>query len=157
MYEERTLKIVAYKVAKREAKKAVAKAKGEAYEEMYTRLDTKEGANAIFKLAKARERGRRGLGAVKYIKDDLGQVLVNDVEIKKKWIRYFFELFNEARVSDSVVAQGVSISSARSLSSCENISKEEVKAALMKMGRAKAVGPVGANYENVFDRMQERK
>ncbi|KAL6577042.1 hypothetical protein OROMI_011318 [Orobanche minor] len=43
--EERTLKIVAYKVAKREAKKAVAKAKGEAYEEMYKRLHTKEGAN----------------------------------------------------------------------------------------------------------------
>ncbi|KAL6518042.1 hypothetical protein OROMI_033743 [Orobanche minor] len=52
---------------------------------MYKHLDNKEGANAIFKLAKVRERGRRDLGAVKYIKDDLGEVLVDDVAIKERW------------------------------------------------------------------------
>ncbi|KAL6561470.1 hypothetical protein OROMI_017071 [Orobanche minor] len=135
--EERVLKIVAYKMAKREAKKAMAKAKCEAYEVMYKRLDSKEGTNAIFKLAKARERGRRDLGPVKYIKDDLGQVLVTDVAIKERWNRYFFKLFNETRGSDSVMVQGVSQSSPRSLSCCESISKEEVKGTLIKMGRAK--------------------
>ncbi|KAL6536695.1 hypothetical protein OROMI_026276 [Orobanche minor] len=54
---------------------------------------------------------------------------------------YFFELFNEARESDSIVVQGVSHSSAHSLSSGESISKEEVKDVLMKMDRAKTVGP----------------
>lgn len=100
--EERILKAAAYKVARREAKKEVAKAKGEAYEEMYKRLDTKEGANAIFKLAKARERGRRDLGQVRFVKDDLGRVLVNDEAIKDRWNEYFSELFNGHTGSVSV-------------------------------------------------------
>ncbi|KAL6520812.1 PP2A regulatory subunit [Orobanche hederae] len=41
--EERTLKMVAYKVTKREAKKAVAKAKGEAYEEIECWAMKKQG------------------------------------------------------------------------------------------------------------------
>ncbi|GKF72716.1 hypothetical protein Tco_0208830, partial [Tanacetum coccineum] len=45
-----------YKVAKREAKIAVARAKDKAYEDLYKRLDSREGANDIYKIAKARER-----------------------------------------------------------------------------------------------------
>ncbi|KAL6506584.1 hypothetical protein OROGR_024765 [Orobanche gracilis] len=135
--------MVVYKVAKREAKKAVAKAKGEAYEEMYKRLDTKEGADAIFKLEKARERGRRDLSPVKFVKDDLGQVLMNGVAIKERWNRYFYELFNEGRGNASAGVRGGSHSSTHALSSCESISKEEVKGAFKKMGRSKAVGPDG--------------
>ncbi|XP_071714155.1 uncharacterized protein [Rutidosis leptorrhynchoides] len=44
-----------YKEVKREAKKAVACAKEKAYEELYKKLDSKEGANDIYKIAKARE------------------------------------------------------------------------------------------------------
>ncbi|GJY91545.1 ubiquinol oxidase, mitochondrial-like protein [Tanacetum coccineum] len=43
-----------YKEAKREAKKAVAKAKCKAYEDLYKRLDSKEGENDIYKIAKSR-------------------------------------------------------------------------------------------------------
>ncbi|GKD81107.1 retrovirus-related pol polyprotein LINE-1 [Tanacetum coccineum] len=42
-----------YKVAKREAKIAVARAKDKAYEDLYKRLDSKEGENDIYKIAKA--------------------------------------------------------------------------------------------------------
>ncbi|GKA31210.1 ataxia telangiectasia mutated family protein [Tanacetum coccineum] len=45
-----------YKVAKKEAKIAVAQAKDKAYEDLYRKLDSKEGANDIYKIAKARER-----------------------------------------------------------------------------------------------------
>nr|GEU46587.1 hypothetical protein [Tanacetum cinerariifolium] len=45
-----------YKAAKREAKIAVAHAKDEAYEDLYKKLDSKEGANDIYKIAKAREK-----------------------------------------------------------------------------------------------------
>ncbi|GJW85458.1 retrovirus-related pol polyprotein LINE-1 [Tanacetum coccineum] len=45
-----------YKVAKREAKIAVSRAKDKAYEDLYKKLDSKEGANDIYKIAKAREK-----------------------------------------------------------------------------------------------------
>ncbi|GJU69316.1 cleavage/polyadenylation specificity factor, 25kDa subunit [Tanacetum coccineum] len=44
-----------YKEAKREAKKAVAKAKGKVYEDLDKRLDSKEGENDIYRIAKSRE------------------------------------------------------------------------------------------------------
>ncbi|GJV10486.1 hypothetical protein Tco_1352027 [Tanacetum coccineum] len=49
-----------YKVAKREAKIAVARAKDKAYEDLYKKLVSKEGANDIYKIAKAQGR-RRGI------------------------------------------------------------------------------------------------
>ncbi|GJU43912.1 cleavage/polyadenylation specificity factor, 25kDa subunit [Tanacetum coccineum] len=49
-----------YKEAKREAKKAVARAKEKAYEDLYKRLDSKEGENNIYKIAKARDRRKKG-------------------------------------------------------------------------------------------------
>ncbi|KAE8665053.1 Glucan endo-1,3-beta-glucosidase 4 [Hibiscus syriacus] len=57
--EERSRAIQRYKEAKREAKKTVAKTKDKAYEEMYKRLDTKEGQNDIFRLAKSRENKKK--------------------------------------------------------------------------------------------------
>ncbi|GJV23940.1 craniofacial development protein 2-like protein [Tanacetum coccineum] len=54
-----------YKVAKREAKIAVARAKDKAYEDLYKKLDSKEGANDIYKIANARERRRRDLENVR--------------------------------------------------------------------------------------------
>ncbi|XP_071718054.1 uncharacterized protein [Rutidosis leptorrhynchoides] len=45
-----------YKEAKREAKIAVTRSKDKAYEDLYKRLDSKEGANDIYRIAKARER-----------------------------------------------------------------------------------------------------
>ncbi|GJZ35694.1 ataxia telangiectasia mutated family protein [Tanacetum coccineum] len=49
-----------YKEAKREANKAVARAKEKAYEDLYKRLDSKEGENNIYKIAKARDRRKKG-------------------------------------------------------------------------------------------------
>ncbi|XP_071704359.1 uncharacterized protein [Rutidosis leptorrhynchoides] len=65
-----------YKEAKREAKKAVAIAKDKAYEDLYRKLDSKEGANNIYRIAKARERRSMDLVNVKYIKDEAGQSIV---------------------------------------------------------------------------------
>ncbi|GJX35484.1 hypothetical protein Tco_0247041 [Tanacetum coccineum] len=61
-----------YKLAKSEAKKAVAQAKDKAYEDLYKRLDSKEGENGVYKIAKAQERRRKDLGNIKYIKDEGG-------------------------------------------------------------------------------------
>ncbi|KAE8722892.1 Proton gradient regulation 7 isoform 2 [Hibiscus syriacus] len=62
--EERSRAKQRYKEAKREAKKIVAKAKDKAYEVMYKRLDTKEGQNGIFRLAKSRENRKKDLDSI---------------------------------------------------------------------------------------------
>nr|GEY35284.1 retrovirus-related Pol polyprotein LINE-1 [Tanacetum cinerariifolium] len=47
-----------YKVAKKEVKIAVANAKDKSYKGLYKKLDSKEGANDIYTISKARERRR---------------------------------------------------------------------------------------------------
>ncbi|GJV57818.1 retrovirus-related pol polyprotein LINE-1 [Tanacetum coccineum] len=74
-----------YKVAKKEAKIAVAQAKDKAYEDLYRKLDSKEGANDIYKIAKARERKRMDIGNVRYIKDEGGRTIVREEDIRKRW------------------------------------------------------------------------
>ena len=47
---------LAYKTARKQAKREVAKARNKAYEELYEKLETKEGENEVFKIAKQRNR-----------------------------------------------------------------------------------------------------
>nr|GEU32216.1 hypothetical protein [Tanacetum cinerariifolium] len=131
--EDRAMSKERYKVAKREAKIAVAQAKDKAYENLYNKLDSKEGANDIYRIAKARERKRRDLGNIRYIKDEEGRTIVIE-DIRKRWGEYFSSLFNERRPEGSVEV--------------ENFSQPfqfdcyyDVRAVLQKMGRNKAVGP----------------
>nr|GEY12690.1 hypothetical protein [Tanacetum cinerariifolium] len=63
-----------YKVTKRKAKIAVVNAKDKAYKDLYKKLDSKEGTNDIYKIAKARER-RMDIGNVRYIKDEGGRTI----------------------------------------------------------------------------------
>ncbi|GJU94647.1 hypothetical protein Tco_1319403 [Tanacetum coccineum] len=86
-----------YKEAKTEAKKAVAKAKEKAYEDLYKRLDSKEGENDIYRIAKARDRRKRDLGIVRFIKDEDGRSIVNEDAIRRRWKEYFSVLFNRQR------------------------------------------------------------
>ncbi|XP_071695785.1 uncharacterized protein [Rutidosis leptorrhynchoides] len=81
---ERTRVEERYKEAKREAKKVVAIAKDKAYEDLYRKLDSKDGANDIYRIAKSRERRGRDLVNVKYIKDEAGQSIVREDLIRKR-------------------------------------------------------------------------
>ena len=73
-----------YRMAKKEAKKAVVVAKNNAYERLHQRLNSKEGENEVFKLARARERRTRDLGSVRCIKDEDGRVLVKDAKVQER-------------------------------------------------------------------------
>ncbi|GKB67518.1 hypothetical protein Tco_0928930, partial [Tanacetum coccineum] len=68
--------------------------KEKAYEELYKKMDSKEGANNIFKIEKAQERRRRDLGDICFIKDEGGQTITDEEEIKKRWGEYFSSLFS---------------------------------------------------------------
>ncbi|XP_071705082.1 uncharacterized protein [Rutidosis leptorrhynchoides] len=83
-HDDRTRAKERYREAKTEAKKAVARAKDKAYENLYKKLDSKEGANDIYRIAKARERRRRDIDNIKFIKDEAGQTIVKEDEIRKR-------------------------------------------------------------------------
>ncbi|GKF74031.1 hypothetical protein Tco_0220363 [Tanacetum coccineum] len=106
--EDRALAKERYKAAKREAKIAVAPSKDKAYEDLYKKLDSKEGANDIYRIAKARERRRRDLGNIRYIKDEEGRTIVIEEDIRKRWGEYFSSLFNKSRPERSVVVENSS-------------------------------------------------
>nr|GEY79900.1 retrovirus-related Pol polyprotein LINE-1 [Tanacetum cinerariifolium] len=80
-----------YKEAKRQ-KKVVAQSKEKAYEDMYKKLDSKEGENDIFRIAKAQGGRRRDLGDICFIKDEEGRTVTDEDEIKKRWGEYFSSL-----------------------------------------------------------------
>ncbi|XP_063600304.1 uncharacterized protein LOC134776484 [Penaeus indicus] len=65
-----------YKVTKREAKRAVAIAKSEAFQYLYERLETKEGVNEAYRIAKQRNRQSQDVQQVKVVKSENGEVLV---------------------------------------------------------------------------------
>nr|GEX00285.1 hypothetical protein [Tanacetum cinerariifolium] len=134
-----------YKVANREAKIAVAKAKDKAYEDLYKKLDSKEGVNEIYKISKARERRRRDIGNVKYIKDERGCTIVKEEDIRTRWGEYFSSLFNKTPPEKSRPegSREVGCSSSPAHFDCyySRINHKEVRATLQKMGRNKAVGP----------------
>ena len=79
---------------KREAKAAVAKAKNEAYKEWYDKMGTEEGERMIYKVAKQRARSRRDIGEVNVIKDQIGEMLIDDVKIKESRRENFINLLN---------------------------------------------------------------
>jgi hypothetical protein len=60
----------------------VSEARGQTYTEMYRKLDTKEGENDVYKMAKLRERKTRDFNQVKCIKNEANRLLVKDEEIK---------------------------------------------------------------------------
>ncbi|XP_071704874.1 uncharacterized protein [Rutidosis leptorrhynchoides] len=129
-----------YKEAKREAKKAVAIAKDKAYEDLYRKLDSKEGAKDIYRIAKARERRGRDLVNVKYIKDEAGQSIVREDLIRKRWEDYFSSLFGRDRPEQNGELND-EVREYQNNCFCTRINYEEVRMTLRKMGRNKAVGP----------------
>jgi hypothetical protein len=73
----------------------MSEARGQAYTELYQKLDTKDGANNVYKMTKLRERKTRDFNQVKCIKDETDRLLVNDENIKNRWREYFDKLFND--------------------------------------------------------------
>ncbi|XP_071739831.1 uncharacterized protein [Rutidosis leptorrhynchoides] len=106
-----------------------------------SKLDSKEGANDIYRIAKARERRCRDLDNIKFIKNEVGQTLVKDDEIRKRWEGYFASLFVEGRPEHHGDLQDRDIEQSQNNMDYERINQEEVRSALRKIGRNKAVGP----------------
>nr|GEY08511.1 retrovirus-related Pol polyprotein LINE-1 [Tanacetum cinerariifolium] len=94
---------------------------------LYKKLDSKKEANDIYKIAKARERKRRDIGNVRYIKNEGGRTIVREEDIRKRWGEYFSSRSSRRQMHYDCYYS--------------RINQEEVRDALQRMGRNKAVGP----------------
>ena len=114
----------------------MAKARNKAYEELYEKLETKEGENEVFKIAKQRNRQSKGVQQVRVIKSKIGEILMKEEKVKQRWKEYFDNLLNQEnpRERRETRTEGRE-------RDVKDISGEEVRTGLKKMKKGNAQGP----------------
>ena len=110
--------------------------KGHTYDDLYARLETKEDEKELYRLAKQRDRAGKDVQHVRVIKDENGNVMVNLETVLKRWKEYFEKLMNEENNRDPRIEEAEVVNK-----EVNCISREEVKNALRRMKKGKAVGP----------------
>ena len=114
----------------------MAKAKNKAYEELYKKLDTKDGKNELFKLAKQRKRQSKNVQKVRVIKSKTGEMLMEEEKVKQRWKESFDNLLNQKNPRERKEMR-----TEEREWDVEEISGEEVRTGLRKMKKGKAQGP----------------
>ena len=84
-----------YKELRSKAKREVAIAKRFAWERWDQQREGTKQQNDMYKLVKQMRRERRDLENSKYIRDENGNILVDERHIMERWKRYFQLLLNE--------------------------------------------------------------
>ena len=130
-----------YKEKCKIAKKAVAQAKQMAADELCAKLDTKEGEKILYKIAENRARDKKDVQGAAYVKDENGNVLTANNEIKQRWKDYFDNLLNVENDRDTL--ESIQVTKGPT----NQITKEEVHAAMKRMKCGKASGPSGVAIE----------
>ena len=110
--------------------------KGRAYDNLHARLETKEGEKELYRLARQRDRAGKDVQHVRFIKDKNGNVIVNLEEVLKRWKEYFQKLINEENNRDPKTEEAKVFDE-----EVNGVSREEIKKALRRMKKGKAVGP----------------
>ena len=111
-------------------------AKGRVYDDLYARLETKEGEKKLYRLARQRDRAGKDVQHVRVIKDENDNVMVNSKAVLKRWKEYFEKLMNEENNREPRTEKAEVV---KEEVNC--VSREEVKNALRRMKKGKAVGP----------------
>ena len=110
-------------------------AKRRAYDDLYARLETKEGEKKLYRLDRQRDRAGKDVQHVRVIKDENGNVTVNSEAVLKRWKGYFETLMNEENNKEPRTEE------AEVVNEEVNCVSREVKNALRRMKKSKAVGP----------------
>ena len=82
-------------------------AKCTAYDDLYTSLEEKDGQLKAMRIAKQKNRESQDITQAKQIKNDVGQVLLDDEDVKERWRSYFKQLMDvESDSKERVVEPG---------------------------------------------------
>ncbi len=128
-----------YKEKLRIAKRAVTVAKGRAWTEWSQNINTAEGKQKMFKMAKQMKEERKDVISARYVKDEHGNIKMGEADIMQRWERYFSVLNeeNQYELEDHIKVEGPILS----------VTEKEVTEALQKMKRGKAPGPSGVTTD----------
>ena len=99
-------------------------------------METKEGEKELYRLARQRDRAGKDVQHVTVIKDENGNVMVNLEAVLKRWKEYFEKLMNEENNREPRTEEA---EVGKEEVNCVN--REEVKNAIRRMKKGKAVGP----------------
>ena len=111
-------------------------AKGRAYDDLYARLETNEGEKELYRLDRQRNRAGKDVQHVMFIKHENRNVMVNSEAVLKRWKEYFEKLMNEENNREPRTEEAEVVNK-----EVNCVSREEVKNALRRMKKGKAVGP----------------
>ena len=107
-------------------------------------LDSKEGRQNIFRIAKQKKKERKDItGSTNCLKGDNGELLVSEEHVSGRWTEYFEKLLNEENEwNDELSAEYVE-------GPADMISKEKVRQAIQDLKVRKAAGPSGVTGEMI--------
>ena len=129
-----------YLTRRRETRRCVAEAKRRAWTEWSQNLRTVEGRNKMFRVASQMKKDKTDILGTNFIKNEDGAIEVEGEKVRKVWKAYFENLLNEENPNefeDEPPAEGP----------IEDISLDEVRAAIKSMKPRKAAGPSGVTTD----------
>ena len=98
-------------------------------------METQKGEKELYRLGRQRDRAGKDVQHVRFIKDENGNVMVNSEAVLKRWQEYFEKLMKEENNRDPRTEE------AEVVNNEVNCVSREVKNALRRMKKGKAVGP----------------
>ncbi len=94
----------------------------------------------MLKMAKQMKDEKKDVIGARYVKDEHGNIKVEEAHIMQRWKRYFSELLNEEnqyKLEDHLKVEAPIL----------GVTEKEVEDALQKMKRGKAPGPSGVTTD----------
>ena len=90
------MKQAEYKALRNEAKRCIARKQAEVMKKQAAEtLDSKEGRQNIFRIAKQKKKERKDKTGTNCLKGDNGELLVSEEQVSDRWREYFEKLLNE--------------------------------------------------------------
>ena len=132
-----------YKAAKKRARQVVRREKQEGNSKFAEGVNTAAGKENICKIAKQMVKKNKDKIGGKCLRDDEGNLVTGDENLKKQWKKYMEKLLNEENEWDgNVEAENIE-------GPIREISYEEVEKAVRKMKLGKAAGPSGVMADHL--------
>ena len=135
-----------YGQKKKAASRAVERARANAEASIYRQLEEDGGKKAIYRMSRERKEDGKDVKGGRVIKDKDGKLVTDKEEVLRVWEEYFKDLLNQG------VGRELELPSAvRGRVEVKDITYLEVKAAIGKMKRGKAVGVDEVRVEMLID------